>query len=293
MRSNRGSADGQPSRRTFLKAVGVTGVTGLAGCIQGTDSSVSDGTATPAEDNDGGGGAGTTVGNSTAEAIGTVKWGIINPMSGAYSGLAPSQRNGNELAIEYVNQSDEFEFEIEPIFEDTETDPAAGRRKAKKVVEQDGAQCVFGAISSSVALGLNDFAQKNGVIYTPGAAAVPITGENCNEYVFRFETNTAQIAEAAAEWTVQNLGTKVWFHIADYAYGNSVLAEWRSRMEATGELEEIGVSRSKLGAGSYESYISQIAGSEAEVAVLGMTGGDLINFFKQAANQGLKKEVKL
>lgn len=293
MRSNRGSADGQPSRRTFLKAVGVTGVTGLAGCIQGTDSSVSDGTATPAEDNDGGGGAGTTVGNSTAEAIGTVKWGIINPMSGAYSGLAPSQRNGNKLAIEYVNQSDEFEFEIEPIFEDTETDPAAGRRKAKKVVEQDGAQCVFGAISSSVALGLNDFAQKNGVIYTPGAAAVPITGENCNEYVFRFETNTAQIAEAAAEWTVQNLGTKVWFHIADYAYGNSVLAEWRSRMEATGELEEIGVSRSKLGAGSYESYISQIAGSEAEVAVLGMTGGDLINFFKQAANQGLKEEVKL
>lgn len=279
-----GDGDRRPTRRTVLKAVGASGVVGLAGCVQGTDDSA------PA-DTEAGGGA--TAGTPESAGISNLKFGILNPMTGAYSGLAPRQRNGAKLAIEYVNTSDEFDFEIEPVYDDTETDPASGRRKAEKVVDQNDVSCIFGAISSSVALGLNDFAKENEVIYNPGAAAVPITGANCNDYVFRFETNTAQIAEACAAWTVNNLGSKVWFHIADYAYGNSVLAEWRSRMEATGNLEEIGVTKSKLGAGSFESYISQIASSEAEVAVLGMTGGDLIKFYKQAANQGLKEEVKL
>lgn len=292
MSGNRGASERNASRRSFLKVVGASGIAGLAGCVQGTDEATPTETATSADGGDGGDG-GTVTGTPTTEPIGTVKWGIINPMTGAYSGLAPGQRNGNKLAVQYVNNNDEFEFEIEPVFEDTGTDPATGRRKAKKVAEQDGAQYVFGAISSSVALGMNDFAKQNKVVYTPGAAAIPITGANCNDYVFRFETNTAQIAEACAKWTVQNLGSKVWFHIADYAYGKSVLAEWRSRMEETGDLEEVGVSRSKLGAGSFESYISQIASSEAEVAVLGMTGGDLIKFFKQAANQGLKDQVNL
>ncbi|MFB6352731.1 MAG: ABC transporter substrate-binding protein [Halobacteriales archaeon] len=295
MSGDRSSGRTGTDRRTFLKVVGASGVTGLTGCIQGTDETPSPTeTDVPAGDQgDGGMETSTTVGTPTQAPIGTVTWGVINPMTGPYSGLAPSQRNGNKLAIQYVNESDEFEFEIDPVYEDTGTDPATGRRKAQKVVEQDGAQYIFGAISSSVALGLNEFAKQNQVIYTPGAAAVPITGANCNAYVFRFETNTAQIAEACAKWTVNNLGNKVWFHIADYAYGNSVLAEWRSRMQEVGNFEEVGVSRSKLGAGNFGSYISQIANSDAEVAVLGMTGGDLINFFKQAANQGLKEQVKL
>lgn len=176
-----------PSRRTFLKVVGAGGVAGgLSGCVSNIQ------------------------GEAGQEGIGTVEYGILNPMTGPYGGLAVGQRQGAELAVEYVNDSDEFDFEIEAAYDDTEADPSTGRRKAQKLVQQEDADYLFGAISSSVALGLNDFAGGEGVIYNPGAAAVPITGENCNEYVFRFETNTAQIAEATSAWTVENLGTKVW-----------------------------------------------------------------------------------
>lgn len=89
----------------------------------------------------------------------------------------------------------------------------------------------MGAISSSVALSLNEFAASEEVVYFSGGAAVPITGSACNEWVYRFETNTAQIAEAISDYTVNELGSNVWFHIADYAYDDSVYQRTRQRME--------------------------------------------------------------
>jgi branched-chain amino acid transport system substrate-binding protein len=259
--------DGPSSRRTFLRLAGVAGTGALAGCIGGSDS---------------------------AQDIGSVTYGVLSPMTGPYGGLAEGQRKGAKLAVQHVDDSDDFSFGMTGVYEDTQAKPATGRQKAQKVVDQDGAQYLMGAISSSTALALNSFVEGEEVIYNPGAAALPITGEECNEYVFRAETNTAQIAEAVAPWTVENLGTNVWFHVADYAYGNSVLDEWRSRMQATADdFTEVGVSKSELGSTNYGSYVSQIANSDADVAVLGMTGGDLINFTKQAANQGLKENVAL
>jgi branched-chain amino acid transport system substrate-binding protein len=223
-----------------------------------------------------------------------VTYGVLSPVSGAYSSLGPNQRRGAKLGIKTVNESDELNVEIEGVYEDTETGSEPAVQQANRVVSQDGAQYLMGAISSSVAIALNSFAKDNQVIYNPGGAAVPVTGSQCNEYVFRAETNTAQIAEAVSAYTVNNLGTKVWFHIADYAYGESVLNRVRSRMkDANPDTEIVGTSRSELGASNYDSFISQIRNSDAEVAVLGMTGGDLITFVNQADGQGLKSSVNL
>ncbi|WEL27867.1 ABC-type branched-chain amino acid transport system, periplasmic component (plasmid) [Haloferax volcanii] len=258
----------RPSRRRFVQAAGlagVTGLTGVAGCLGG------------------GGGGGSNA----------ITYGVISPMTGPYGGLAVGQRNGAELAIRHVNENADIDVEITGVYEDTEADPSTGRRKAQSVVEQDGASYLMGAISSSVALALNEFAAEEEIIYNPGGAAVPITGSNCNEWAFRAETNTAQMAEAVSDYTAENLGTKVWFHIADYAYGESVMQRVERRMRDGHDIEVVGRSRSQLGSTNYNSYVSQIANSDAEVAVLGMTGGDLINFVKQAASQGLKESVNL
>jgi branched-chain amino acid transport system substrate-binding protein len=287
-------------RRAFLAAAGGAGIAGLAGCTGdgGGDGGGGDGGGDGSGDGDGGGdggdGGGDGGGGDSGGGMGTVTYGVVSPMSGAYSSLAPAQRKGAELAAETISQSDEFSFEMAVATGDTETDPTAGRQAAQRVIEQDGATYLMGAISSSVALSLNELAADEGVIYNPGGAAVPITGESCNEWVFRAETNTAQIAEAVSAYTVNNLGTNVWFHIADYAYGESVLNRTQRRMkEANSDFTNVGESRSQLGADNYDSFISDIANSDADVAVLGMTGGDLITFVGQAADQGLKEEVEL
>ncbi|SET94535.1 ABC transporter substrate-binding protein [Natrinema hispanicum] len=251
------------SRRTFLSAAGAAGTVALAGCAGGS-------------------------GNET------VTIASLNPMSGAYSSLGPAQRNGVELAVQQINDSDEFDYEIDAVYDDTETEAGAASQAAQEVVQQEQADFVFGAISSSVALGLNEFASDAEFVYFPGAAAVPVTGEACNEWVFRFETSTAQIAEAISAYTVNEIGSNVWFHIADYAYGDSVYNRTRERMQdANSNFTEVGKTESSLGSSNFGSYISQISSSDADAVILGMTGGDLVNFVNQAANQGLAQEKAL
>ncbi|XVH31428.1 ABC transporter substrate-binding protein [Haloferacaceae archaeon DSL9] len=266
------------SRRGFLRAAGAAGVVGLAGCVSEVD--------------DGGGDGG----NGDGGEIGTIRYGVLEPLTGPFSDLGEERLQGTELAIEQINESDEFAFEIEFETYDTQSDTATAQREASRAVEEFDASYLTGCISSSVALGINDFARNNGVIYTPGAADVSITGENCNEYVFRFETSTAQIAEVMAQWTVDTLGDRLWYHIADYAYGDSVLEEVETRMESIGDgYERVDVTRSEFGATDFEAFISQISNSadEIDAVVVGMTGGDLAVFLSQAARQGLTETVPI
>jgi branched-chain amino acid transport system substrate-binding protein len=243
-------------------AAGVAGLTGLAGCA--------------------GGGGGTD----------TVRYGLINPVTGVYSALAQGQRRGSLMARDFVNESDRYDFEIETFEEDTEADTQVAQEAARSLIQENDVQYMMGAISSSVAVSLNAVAEDQSVVYNPGGAAIPITGGECNEYVFRCETNTAQVAEACAEWTIENLGSDVFFHIANYAYGQSVLREWRSRMQASdAEFNEVDVTRAQFGAENFDPFISQIANSDADVAVIGATGGDLVRFLTQAASQGLQDQL--
>lgn len=261
-------------RRSVLKATGASalvGVSGLSGCLGQLGGG-------------GGGGAGD----------GTLRYGVLSPMSGAYKGLGPGQRKGAKLAIKELQNDDDFEFDVEAVYKDTETGGETATQVATEAVEQDDANYLMGAISSSVAGALNGFAEDNEVIYNPGGAAVPITGGQCNEWVFRTETNTAQIAEAVAGYTVNNLGSNVWFHIANYAYGTSVLNRVEARMkQENSSYSRAGLTKSKLGASNFDSYISEIGNSDADVVVLGMTGGDLITFTKQAVSKGLDEDVTL
>jgi branched-chain amino acid transport system substrate-binding protein len=290
------------SRRAVLAKAGIGGTLALSGCLAGSDGEdggdggdgdSSDGSDGGDGSSDGGDGGSTNGDGGSSLSGETVTYGVVNPMTGPYGALASTQRKGAKLGIQHVNDSDEFDFEIEGVYDDTEASSSTGRQAAQQILQQEDASYLMGAISSSVALGLNDLAKSEEVIYNPGGAAIPITGSKCNEYVFRFETNTAQIAQATAPWAVENLGTNVWYHIADYAYGKSVLKEWQSRMETASGFSVVGTSRAQLGASNFGSYISQIANSDADVAVLGMTGGDLVRFLTQAHRQGLKDSVDL
>jgi branched-chain amino acid transport system substrate-binding protein len=269
------------NRRNFLKMVsagGAVGVAGLSGCVGSTD-------------DDGGNGNGN--GNVDFD---TVQFGVIEPFTGDFAALAEERNRGEELGIQHVNNSDEYDFEIEYEEYDTQLNSEDGVQVANQAIQQDDAQFLTGAISSSVALAINEVALNNEVVYTPGAAAVSITGSNCNEYVFRFETNTAQIAEVMTQWMVDELGDKIHYQIADYAYGRSVKKEVDSRMQNLSDsYEEIETTAASLGAQNFESFITQIENNadQADAVVVGATGGHLVRFLRQAAQRNLNEQVPI
>lgn len=221
---------------------------------------------------------------------------VLEPFTGPFSSLAEEHFQGTELAAEQVNANDDLDVTFELNDYDTQLDAEDAIQEANSALQSDGSQFYIGCISSSVALAMNDFARRNEVIYMPSAADISITGANCNQWVFRFETSTAQIAEVMAQWTAETLGDQIFYHVADYAYGNSVLEEIETRMtDLSGGYEEVGVTRSDPGSSDFDAFITQIsnASDEADALVVGMTGGDLAIFLNQARDRGLHEEIPI
>jgi branched-chain amino acid transport system substrate-binding protein len=281
------------SRRQLLATIGMStgaGIVGLAGCVQQQSDSPDD----SGESNQGENGE-TTTGTPGNEGVdGPVKVGVLSPVSGPFSPLGKGQRQAAKLAVKHVNESDSFDFQVEPVYEDTKTDPSAGRQMASKVVEQNGASFVAGGISSSVSLSISSYAKENEVVFTTGGAALDLTGSKCNEYTFRNESNTAIQAAGLVDYAVENLGDKWWLHTADYAYGNSAITEIKNRIDDLGaDIDIVGTTKPQMGTKDFAPQISKIANSDAEVLAIPLTGGGLINFLKQADKQGLKEEVDI
>jgi branched-chain amino acid transport system substrate-binding protein len=286
------------NRRDFLKtatAGGAVAFTGLSGCIGSTDDEDGgDGEdGSDGEDGDDGEDGGTT---DDGPGFDQVTLGVLEPFTGDFAELASERNQGETLAIDQVNASDEYDFEFDIAEYDTQLSSEDGVQAAQQAIESDGAQFMTGAISSSVALAINEVAANNEVIYTPGAADVSITGSNCNEYVFRFETNTAQIAEVTTRWLADQGWTNLHYQIADYAYGDSVLNQVDSRMAAkSDDYEQLGTTRSDVAAQNFDSAITQIEENvdAADALIVGATGGHLIRFLVQAAERGLKEDIPI
>jgi len=71
---------------------------------------------------------------------------------------------------------------------------------------------------------------------------------SCTENTFRYETRATQTATAAAGWAVENFGTNVWVHNADYLWGNSVADAWKAQAQSSnGDVNIVGETASELG----------------------------------------------
>jgi branched-chain amino acid transport system substrate-binding protein len=285
-------------RRRALQYVGgaLAATLGTAGCVQQADDGGS--TATDAE---GGGEAATETGSGDDTATDTgsdgggaeaVTMGVLVPTSGPSAPLGQAQRRGAELGVQYVNDSDEFDFTIDPVIADTQTDPSTGLQRAQSLVEDDGADYVLGALESSVALAVADYVSDRDVVYTSGAATIELTGENCNENTFRTETNAAQQMAGLVDFVASDLGSNLWIHTTDDTYGNSAVTQIERRIEAQGfDVDVVGRTMPDKGTSNYGPQITNISNSEADVLALPDTGADLINFMKQASSAGLTDEV--
>ena len=287
-------------RRRALRYLGggaVAAALGTAGCVQqaddgntATDTTTGAGNTETDADADGDTATATTE-ESGAEAV---TMGVLVPTSGPSAPLGQAQRRGAELGVQYVNDSDEFDFTLDAVYEDTQTDPSTGLQRAQSVVEDDGADYIVGALESSVALAVADYVSDRETVYTSGAATIELTGANCNANTFRTETNAAQQMAGLVDFVASDLGSNLWIHTTDDTYGNSAVTQIERRIEAQGfDVDVVGRTMPDKGTSNYGPQISNISNSEADVLALPDTGADLINFMKQAASAGLTEEVDI
>jgi branched-chain amino acid transport system substrate-binding protein len=287
------------SRRAFVAAAGAAGITGLAGCSGG------DGTPTPGDEpggNGGGGGDDTATAAGTPEPLsGTVRIGVLQPVSGSlqyygqqslwglYQGFNYKSDGGFTPPAETGTHTvDVGDVTFELLVRDTQLAADEAQTIATNFVQQDDVDAIVGCTSSASANRVIQTVSTQVDIPTligPAASAdITANAETCAQNVFRASENTAMDARSGGTYVAQNSDvSSVYLFGADYSFGRAVVNNYRSVLEAQG-IEIVGEQFLPRGYSEWEGLLENAASAGAEGIVAGFTVQTLPQLFTTFLN---------
>jgi len=181
---------------------------------------------------------------------------------------------------------------VKLVHEDTETDPATGSRKMRRLVLKRGADVVLGSQHSGVCLASIPVSRRFSVPYFPIGEATQITGNRGHKYVFRTNYSVEAHAQSGYSWVMENLGTNWSVIYANYAMGQSALKEWSSRLQAEGGnlIQSIAVPQ---GTDDFGPYLQKVNSDKSDLLFIILYGPDALGCVRRAGEMGLNNELEV
>ena len=221
----------------------------------------------------------------------TVKLGVITDMSGSLS--AQSGRGSviaAQMAIDDCLAKECAGMTIELVSADHQNKPDIAVNIVRKWIDVDGVDAVTDIIQAAVQLAIqNLMKEKNHIALFPGGTA-RLANEDCapqTSVLWMWDTYGQAVGITRPLATPESS----WFFVAaDYAFGNSLIADASGLVQRAGG-RVVGSVRHPFNAtGDFASFLLQAQNSGASVVAIGSTGGDLINMLKQAREFGMGKD---
>lgn len=227
-------------------------------------------------------------GPAAAQDTGPIRIGLIYSKQGPGAAIGEYLQRGSELAVEQAGRK-VLGRPIELIWLD-EPNPQVSQQNMQKLVDENKVVAVVGGNYSSSALAMMSVANREKVpLILTGAAASEITGKNCSRYTFRTQA-TVPVQMRGLMPFVSEIGKKVYFLTASYAFGQDILRSGRSLLKEVGA-SEVGVDEVPVNTADYSSYILKIRQARPDAIVGGLVGGDFSNYLKQANEMGMKERA--
>ena len=226
-----------------------------------------------------------------AQTRAPIRLGNLNTYTGglAYAGL--QHLNATNLYFDSINWTIAGR-KVEIIKEDDQFNPQIGLQKAKKLIESDKVDLVFGVQASNVALAvLNYMKQQKAFYLVTGAGTDAITWDRY-PYLFRSSISTYQLSVPMADYIYDNLGKQIVLTASDYAGGHDVMNQFKGPYVAKGGtvLKEI---YPPLGTTDFSPYLTDIKSINPPVTYDFMPGADAFRFVQQYSEFGLKEKMPL
>lgn len=223
-----------------------------------------------------------------------VKIGMIDPVTSVYAAEGTSEINGARMALDEVNgKGGVIGRQLELIVEDAAANAGQAQQKAYKLVDRDEVDMLMGAVSSAVALSINQAAHDRGKVYmVTGGHTDPVTGSECHWNTFRICTTTWMLANGLASTLLKKFGKRWYFITPDYAYGHSIQASYAKILGKAGGTV-LGNSLTPLGATDFSSYLIAAQAAKPDVLMVLVGGGDQLTLMKQAAQFGLPQRLTM
>jgi branched-chain amino acid transport system substrate-binding protein len=222
-----------------------------------------------------------------------VKIGFIDPITGSLSALAVSEVEGAKWTVDQLNKKGGILGRpVQLLVEDSANDTGTGVQKAHKLIERDQVDMIMGDVNSGIAYAIMGVTADKKVFHiVPGGHTDPITGKDCKWNTFRTCNTTAMDAAAVTGELVKRFGKKWFFITPDYAYGQSLQANFVKNLTALGgtwQGDMLPIANS-----DFSATLIKAKAYKPDVLLNNMGGAAQINCMKQFVQFGMNKEMAL
>lgn len=227
-------------------------------------------------------------GNSAATGgfKGTKKVGLSTSLTGSVSSYGQAGDNGIQMAIDDVNAKGGVNgYKIELAISDDGAAADRGTENARRMIIEDHAVALFGAVSSAVCLAESPIAKQYKVPFiTFTCNDYNLTTRKFEPYIASVVPNTYMEGTAIANALGAQSKYQTYYILApDYSFGHTEADAFKARLATVNPTAKIiGEDYPKLGATDYTSYITKILAAKPDVVYSNIYSGDLVTFVKQA-----------
>jgi branched-chain amino acid transport system substrate-binding protein len=216
--------------------------------------------------------------------------GVVS-LSGTYGMFGDDMRKGVEIAIEQRGGK-VLGKPIKVSWEDDETKPQPAVQKTTRLIA-DGAQMIFGAVSSSSTLAIMNIAKQRKIPHLVTISADDkITAPGASRYTFRTSNTLGMEQRMALNYTRDQKLKRVYGVIADYQATRDSWEWYRKEAEKAG-VQIAGADFPPLGNRDFSTIVDKVAKSDADSVVLFLTGSDAVTLVKQAGQVNLAQTKKI
>jgi branched-chain amino acid transport system substrate-binding protein len=145
-----------------------------------------------------------------AQSDGPIKLGTLTPLTGVGGTYGPSMRDAVAGVVDSVNAAGGvLGRQIDLVSEDTQTNPEAAVRAARKLVDVDEVSAVIGTWASSVTTAVAPVCWESGVMVFTVSGSDTITHLPHEGYIIRTQPNSQLQIEVAGDFMIAQGGTKL------------------------------------------------------------------------------------
>lgn len=259
------------SRRSYLKAIGVGSIAGLAGCTGGDDET--GGETTTTEEQTTAATTATTSGGSAEEYV----IGANHPLSGFLARAGNQMTKAAQIAAQHVNESGGIEAldgsTLTIVSKDNEAAQELGGEIETELIEEEGAIANIGCYSSPVTIAASQVAERSGVPHVIDVSVADrILQDRQMNYTYRIQTpasgmagNYADFMPEIARSNGKSMDTASLVYL-DNAFGQSIRNTLQERLPGEGVelVEEMAYS---FGQESMDTEATQVKQADADAFI--------------------------
>lgn len=223
-----------------------------------------------------------------------IKVGFPVPLTGPYGAEAQDQVRAAQVAIAEFNESGGLNGrKADLLVRDDQLNPGTAATRALELIENDKANFIVGSLSAAVQLAVNNVTKQRKVIYNSISQSDQINdAPDFSRYTFHEALNPHMTAGAVGRYAFPKFGKKIVFLTADYAYGHEMVTGF----EAVGKSFDVEVLADiphPLGTTDFSTLLPRIQSLKPDILCIINFGRDQQIALKQAAEFGLKKQMKI